>query len=111
MPQYIPAELKDGQIYSMMTYYLGEVALFLEKYFSIHEYENILFYLVVFIIAFCCLTLIAGGIYIGSRYFQKTRTVYVLREMNQSEIPQDDEERNEDSFAESLNELEENDTN
>lgn len=92
MPKYIPIELKDGQLYSAASYFLGEVALLIEKHVDIHDSEYIILLVVGSIAGICLLTIFIGGVWLGGKYCQKTRTVYIMREINQEENAPEEEE-------------------
>ena len=92
MPKYIPIELKDGQLYSAASYFLGQIALLIEKHVDIHDSEYMILIVVGSILGICLLTIFVGGIWLGGKYCQKTRTVYVMRELNQEENPHDEED-------------------
>ena len=85
VPKYAPVQLKNGEAFSSLTFFLGDVALQIEKYIDIHDSEKTVFIIGVALVTICCLTVLMGGIWFGRLYFARVRTVYVMRDVSQEE--------------------------
>lgn len=82
VPKYTPTRLKNGQVFSKVTFMFGDVAEWLEQYIDIHSSEKAMLVIVGLAVGCCCLGVLVGGIWIGGRLFFRTETVIVMRDVN-----------------------------
>ena len=85
VPRYTPMQLKNGEVFSSLTFFLADVAMRVEEYIDIHDSEKTVLIVVATLLCCSCLSILLGGIWLGSRYFFQVRTVYVMRDINQEE--------------------------
>lgn len=70
------------------------MAVYLEKYVDVHDYEGIMLMCILVVIFLCFVLFVTLGIWIGSKVFFRTRTVYVMQQLNTEEHTQERSEEN-----------------
>lgn len=95
IPKYHEVELTNGQIFSKMSYIFSEIASKVEQVIDIHGSEYAIILILGVMFALCLLTTLLGGIWLGAKYFFKTKTVYVLKQIQQEDA--EEEVENEDN--------------
>ena len=79
IPKYHEVELTNGQIFSEVSYILSEIASKVEQVIDIHGSEYAILFIIGGLFVLCIVGTLVGGIWLGAKYFFKTKTVYVLK--------------------------------
>lgn len=79
IPKYHEVELTNGQIFSEVSYILSEIASKVEQVIDIHGSEYAILFIIGVMFVLCIVGTLVGGIWLGAKYFFKTKTVYVLK--------------------------------